>query len=154
MNSLHGSYSDPDAKIIPVKVHRAKQPYDPVNKLLIQPKTFANKEGEGGFWKDFDWQTSIQHGMEYVGLPYSGQYTFAKTEMYWPVNHMVSPKSKAVSCTDCHTRENSRVAALRDFYMPGRDYNATVETFGIGAIIASLLGVGIHATVRIVSRKK
>ena len=154
MNILHGSYSDPDAKIIPVKVHRAKQPYDPINKTLIQPKTFANKEGEGGFWKDFNWQSSIQHGMEYVGLPYSGQYTFAKTEMYWPVNHMVSPKSKAVSCTECHTRENSRVGALRDFYMPGRDYNAVVETAGIGAIIASLLGVGIHATVRIISKKK
>ena len=154
MNSLYGSYDDPDSKIIPVKIHRAKQPYDPVNKTLIQPKTFANTAGEGGFWKDFNWQSSIKHGMDYIGLPYSGQYTFARTEMYWPVNHMVSPKEKSVACRECHTRENSRVGKLRDFYMPGRDYNAAVENIGTGAILFSLLGVGIHAVVRIVSRKK
>lgn len=154
MNTLHGSYDDPDAKIVPVKVHRAIQPYDPVNKFVVQPKTFANRPGEGGFWKDFDWNSSIQHGMNYIGLPYSGTYSFARTEMTWPLNHMVSPKDKSVSCTECHTRENSRVKNLKDFYMPGRDYNASVEFIGIGAIVLSLLGVGIHASVRIVSRKK
>jgi octaheme c-type cytochrome (tetrathionate reductase family) len=154
MNTLHGSYDDPDAKIIPVKVHRAKQPYDPVNKTLIQPKTFSAKEGDGGYWKDFDWQSSIKHGMEYIGLPYSGQYTFAKTEMYWPINHMVSPKANVVACKECHTREGSRIAHLKGFYMPGRDYSASVETVGFGAIVVSLLGVGVHAVVRIVSKKK
>ncbi len=154
MNRLHGSYNDPDSKIIPVKIHRAKQPYDPINKLVIQPKTYANKKGEGGFWKDFDWQSSIQHGMEYTGLPYSGQYTFAKTEMYWPINHMVSPKEKTVQCNECHTQKNSRIANLKDFYIPGRDQNATVELFGFGTIILSLIGVSVHAVVRIISKKK
>jgi octaheme c-type cytochrome (tetrathionate reductase family) len=154
MNTLHGSYDDPDAKIIPVKIHRAKQPYDPVNKLIIQPKTFSAKEGDGGFWKDFNWQTSIKLGMEYVGLPYSGQYAFARTEMYWPVNHMVSPKAKTVACRECHTRENSRVGSLKDFYMPGRDYSAAVEFLGTGAILASLFGVAVHAFIRIASKKK
>ncbi len=32
MNELFGSYDDPDAKIIPVKIHRAKQIYDTVNR--------------------------------------------------------------------------------------------------------------------------
>lgn len=154
MNTLYGSYDDPDAKIIPVKVHRANQPYDPVNKYIVQPKTFSLKKGDGGFWNDFDWNSSIKHGMEYVGLPYSGQFTFAKTEMYWPINHMVSPKEKSVSCNECHTRKNSRIGALNDFYIPGRDYNATVESLGIGAILISLLGVGIHTTIRIISKKK
>jgi octaheme c-type cytochrome (tetrathionate reductase family) len=154
LNTLHGSYDDPDSKIIPVKVHRSKQPYDPVNKYLIQPKTFSAQKGDGGFWNDFDWNSSIQHGMDYVGLPYSGQYTFARTEMYWPVNHMVSPKEKSLQCTDCHSRNNSRVAGLKDFYMPGRDYSAAIDFFGTGAILLSLLGVGIHATLRIVSQKK
>lgn len=154
MNTLHGSYDDPDAKIIPVKIHRAQQPYDPVNKYIIQPKTFANKEGEGGFWKDFDWQSSIQHGMQYINLPYSGQYTFAKTEMYWPINHMVSPKSNVVKCNECHSRENSRIGNLKDFYMPARDYNASVEVLGTAAIILSLIGVVVHAGFRIVSSRK
>lgn len=153
LNTLHGSYDDPDSKIIPVKVHRAKQPFDPVNNYLIQPKTFSARKGDGGFWNDFDWQSSIRHGMEYINLPYSGQYTFAKTEMYWPVNHMVSPKEKSLQCTDCHSRENSRVAGLKDFYMPGRDYNAAIEIFGTSMIVLSLLGVGVHATMRIISKK-
>jgi octaheme c-type cytochrome (tetrathionate reductase family) len=154
MNTLHGSYDDPDAKIIPVKIHRAKQPYDPVLKRIVQPKTFSAHKGDGGFWNDFDWNSSIQHGMKYIGLPYSGQYTFARTEMYWPLNHMVAPKENVVKCSECHTRDNSRIGNLKDFYMPGRNYNATVEIFGAAAIIISLLGVGIHASVRIISKKK
>lgn len=154
MNTLHGSYDDPDAKIIPVKVHRAIQPYDPINKFVVQPKTYANIKGEGGFWKDFDWNSSIQHGMNYVGLPYSGKYSFAKTEMYWPINHMVSPKAKTVQCNECHTQKNSRIANLKDFYIPGRDQHAAVELFGFGTIILSIVGVGIHATIRIISKKK
>ncbi len=154
MNTLHGSYDDPDSKIIPVKIHRAVQPYDPINKFVVQPKTFANTKGEGGFWKDFNWNSSIQHGMDYVGLPYSGQYSFVKTEMYWPINHMVSPKAKTVQCNECHTQKNSRIANLKDFYIPGRDQNAAVEMFGFGTIILSIVGVGIHATIRIISKKK
>ncbi len=154
MNTLHGRYDDPESKIIPVKIHRAKQPYDPINKFVVQPKTFSLVEGDGGYWKDFDWNTSIQHGMDYVGLPYSGQYIFATTEMYWPINHMVSPKANTVPCIECHTREKSRVGNLKDFYMPGRDYNASIEMLGIGAIIFSLFAVGIHAVVRIISKKK
>ncbi|MFA6542006.1 MAG: tetrathionate reductase family octaheme c-type cytochrome [Bacteroidota bacterium] len=154
VNTLYGSYSDPEAKIIPVKIHRAKQPYDPVNKYLIQPKTFANKKGEGGFWKDFDWQSSFEHGMKAVNLPYSGKYTFANTEMYWPVNHMVSPKAQSLQCKECHTRENGRLENIKDFYMPGRDYSASIETLGITAIIATLLGVLGHASVRIFFHKK
>ncbi|MBI2427659.1 MAG: tetrathionate reductase family octaheme c-type cytochrome, partial [Ignavibacteriales bacterium] len=153
MNTLHGSYDDPDAKIIPVKIHRAKQPYDPVNKMIVQPKTFSTQQGDGGYWNDFDWNRSISLGMQYINLPYSGQYAFAKTEMYWPVNHMVSPKENVVSCNECHTRENSRIGNLQDFYMPGRNYNSSVETLGGLAIVFSLLGVGIHAGFRIAAAK-
>lgn len=154
MNTLYGSYDDPDAKITPVKIMRTKQIYDPVNKVLIQPKLYSAKKGDGGYWGDFDWNTSAAAGMKEIGLPYSGKYSFAETEMTWPLNHMVSPKSKALECTNCHTRENSRVGALKDFYMPGRDYNASVETLGVSAIMATLLGVLGHASVRIFFHKK
>ena len=40
--------------------------------------------------------------MKASGLPYSGEYGFAETVMYWPINHMVSPKDKALKCGDCH----------------------------------------------------
>jgi len=154
INTLYGSYADPDAKIIPVKIHRAKQIYDPKTKLLIQPKLFDKEKGKGAYWTDFDWNTASAAGMKQVGLPYSGTYSFVATEMYWPVNHQVSPKEKTVSCSECHTREHGRLQSLRDFYLPGRDYNAGIEWFGRLAIILSLLGVTIHAMLRIAASRK
>lgn len=154
VNSLNGSYSDEDSKIIPVKIHRAVQPFDPIKKVLIQPKLFADKKGEGAFWQDFDWRRSSEIGMKEINVPFSGQVSFIKTEMYWPVNHMVSTKDLTVSCNECHAREGSRLAALTDFYMPARDYSNFVETAGIGIILLTLLGVFTHGTVRIFSTNK
>jgi len=36
-------------------------------------------------------------------LPYSGEYGFAHTTMFWPQTHMVSPKSEALQCKACHS---------------------------------------------------
>lgn len=154
LNPLNGSYDDPESKIIPVKIHRAKQIFDPVNRMLIQPKLFATKKGEGAYWKDFDWNLAALKGMQEVGLPYSGKYSFINTEMYWPVNHMVSTKDKTVACNECHTRNNGRLAGLGGFYMPGRDYSAGLELFGKVLIVLTFLGVLGHGTVRFISHKK
>ncbi|MGE5845783.1 MAG: tetrathionate reductase family octaheme c-type cytochrome, partial [Ignavibacteria bacterium] len=154
INTLNGSYQDLNSKIIPVKIHRAIQPFDPINKILIQPKLFADKKGEGAFWKDFDWKRASEAGMKEVNLPFSGNIAFLKTEMYWPVNHMVSSKELSVSCTECHTRENSRLAGLKDFYMPGRDYSTAVEIIGVSIIIFTIAGVFMHGTIRFVSSKR
>jgi len=154
INTLKGSYQDKDSKIIPVKIHTAIQPYDPIKKVLIQPKLFADKKGEGAFWQDFDWRRSAKVGMEEANIPFSGEVSFIKTEMYWPINHMVSTKNLTINCTECHTRENSRLASLTDFYMPARDYSTFVETVGYSIIILTLLGVFTHGTVRIFSSKK
>lgn len=154
LNQLYGSYKDRIAKIIPVKIHKAKQIFDPVNMYLIQPHLFGPNEGEGAFWKDFNWQTASEAGMKNIGLPYSGKYSFIETEMYWPINHQVSPKEESLQCTDCHVRENSRLADLTDFYMPGRDYNSLVDTLGKLLIILSLLGIFVHSSIRIFVGKK
>lgn len=158
VNTLHGSYDDPEAKIIPVKIHRAKQIYDPVTKMLIQPKLVAAKKGEGAFWKDFDWNHAAEEGMKSLGLPYSGEHTFEETVMTWPINHMVAPKEKTVQCVECHTRTNSRLANLSGFYMPGRDSNFIVEILGKAAIVIVIFLVMLHSaarvTVRIRNRKE
>lgn len=154
LNKLYGSYDDPDAKIVPVKIHRAKQPFDPVNRYLIQPKLFAQSIGEGALWKDFNWKEAAAKGMEYVNLPFSGEVSFLNTEMYLPVNHMVSKKEDALRCTDCHTRDNGRLAKLTGFYLPGRDYSGAVETAGAGLITLTLLGVLGHLGMRIYSSRK
>ncbi|ROL61374.1 tetrathionate reductase family octaheme c-type cytochrome [Bacteroidetes/Chlorobi group bacterium ChocPot_Mid] len=154
LNKLNGSYSDDESKIVPVKIHKAKQPYDPVNRILIQPKLFAENKGEGAFWKDFNWQTASEVGMRDANLPFSGKVSFIETVMYWPINHMVSPKENAVKCSECHTRNNSRLAGLTDFYMPGRDYSKPVEVLGLLLIVASFAGVFVHGALRVINSFK
>lgn len=154
LNPLNGSYQDVESKIIPVKIHRARQPFDPVNQIIIQPKLYAEKVGEGALWKDFNWETASEVGMKEVNLPFSGKVSFLKTEMYWPVNHMVSSKENTVKCNECHTRENSRLAGLNDFYMPGRDYSPFIETAGKLILLFSFLGVLIHGGFRFFSSRK
>ena len=104
MNAPRGDIGDPNARIWPFKIHRAKQPYDTEYEYLLQPVT----AGEGGFWKDFDWDQSFRLSEEISGRPYSGNYDFAATEMYWPSTHMVAVKEKALQCQACHS-ENGRM---------------------------------------------
>jgi octaheme c-type cytochrome (tetrathionate reductase family) len=153
LNTLNGDYSDPNSQIIPVKTHRAKQIYDTKYNQIIEPKLFSAKKGDGGYWKDFNWDTACKIGMENIGEKYSGHYAFVRTQMYWPLNHMVAPGEKAVSCIECHSSDG-RLRNLSGFYLPGRDENSTVELLGIGAILISIIGVVIHALVRIFSHRK
>lgn len=99
MNAPNGAITDPTAKIWPFKVHRGNQVYDATYNYFLIPKTF----GEGGYWTTFDWDQALRLGSESSGLPYSGRYDFAETEMYWPTTHMVSPKTAALQCVDCHS---------------------------------------------------
>ena len=162
MNTLYGSYRDKGeyqaslepSKIWPVKVHRGKQIYDTINMTLIQPKLWDKEKGKGAYWTDFDWQEASIKGMEYVGQPYSGAYGFIETEMYWPLNHQVSPASQSLKCVDCHTRNDSRLASLTDFYLPGRDRSTFLDGFGIIAIIGAIVGVIVHSILRRYLRRK
>ncbi len=154
LNKLNGNYRDRESKIVPVKIHTANQPFDPVTKMLIQPKLFAEKKGEGAFWKDFDWYKASEAGMLKAGLPFSGNVSFIKTKMFWPVNHMVSSKEKSVQCTECHIRNGSRLAGLNDFYLPARDYSKFIDNTGTAVIILSIIGVFSHGTLRFISKKR
>ncbi len=104
MNKPRGHVRDPEARIWPFKIHRAKQPYDVVNNYLLQPVT----AGEGGYWEGFDWDPALRLGAEITGMAYSGEYGFAMTEMFWPQTHMVAPKERALQCRACHS-ENGRM---------------------------------------------
>lgn len=90
--------SDREALIFPFKVMKGKQIYDSKNKTLIA----AHLIGKDGFWKTFDWKQAAEIGMKAAGLPFSGEYDFVETVMYWRLNHMVSPKEEALECLDCH----------------------------------------------------
>jgi octaheme c-type cytochrome (tetrathionate reductase family) len=104
LNRPGGAIDDPRAKIWPFKVHRGRQPYDTKNRYLLVPQT----AGPGGFWTDFDWDQALALGSKVTGLDYSGQFGFTRTDMYWPMTHMVAPAEAALQCTDCHGR-NGRI---------------------------------------------
>lgn len=98
LNYPLGDRLDKNAKITPFKIMRGKQPYDSGNNVLAVPNLW------GGYWKHWDWNKAMADGMQAAGLPYSGKYGFAETDMYWKVNHMVVPKAESLKCNDCHSK--------------------------------------------------
>jgi octaheme c-type cytochrome (tetrathionate reductase family) len=98
INRPLGNRDDPTAKIWPFKVHRGKQPYDAVNHYFLIP----NVHGDRGFWSKFDWEAALELGSTITGLPYSGLFDFAPTEMYFPLSHMVASLDQTLQCRNCH----------------------------------------------------
>ena len=99
-----GSMQDPHSKITPFKVMSGIQPADAKYRYLLVPHLFPyNKEDKLAFWKSTDWQKAFTEGMKKAGLPYSGSYIWARTDMYWRIEHEVMPREQALSCAQCHT---------------------------------------------------
>lgn len=96
LNPPAGDIRDPKARITPYKIHAGVQPADAVYGYLIVPKLF------GGFWDYYDWQRAAAEGMAATGLKFSGEIAFVNTSMHWRLNHGVTPRQEALSCTDCH----------------------------------------------------
>lgn len=149
INALGGSPTDGKSMIWPLKVFRGSQPYDPVNKTLITPHTAGNDDT--GFWKNLDWDKAIPVGMSDSGAPYSGKFDFIRTEMSWPITHMVAPKDKALGCADCHAA-NGRLAGVEGVYLPGRDANPWVDRAGWALALLVLAATAAHGAKRFVSR--
>lgn len=154
INTLFGDATDKESRIAPVKVHRGRQPYDPVYLSILQAKLWDREKGKGALWLDLDWELSLKKGMEYLGRPYSGEWEFIDTEMYLPVNHMVSQSSEALQCEDCHAREDGRMEMINDTYIPGKTQYAAVDTLGVMLILLSLAGVMIHAIIRFITSRR
>lgn len=146
MNPPLGGPGDPASKIWPFKVHHGNQPYDPVTRMLIQPH-LAGAKGSGAYWADFDWKKASAQGMKYAGLPFSGKVEFARTDMYWPVTHMVTQGDRGLSCADCHSRR-SRLAGVPGVYILGYDRSPWLDFLGWGAALLSLLGILGHGFLR------
>lgn len=127
LNQPKGDITDPEAKIWPFKIHRAKQIYDKVFNYLLQPKTV----GEGGYWTEFDWDLAAQLGSEAAGLEYSGQYDFATTEMYWALTHMVVPKEEAMQCNDCHGEDGRMDWESLGYYGDPIRWGGRSQTIGL-----------------------
>jgi octaheme c-type cytochrome (tetrathionate reductase family) len=143
-----GSFDDPDSRIHPFKIHKGKQPYDKVNKQLVAPIL----SGPNGFWTTLDMDDAIARGNQTLDVPYSGEFDYVETTYAFPITHMVAPAEKALECTACHIRENSRLAGITGVYLPGRDRFELLDTFGMIAVLGALAGVMLHGLGRFFTR--
>ena len=143
-----GDRQDANSRIYPFKVHKGNQPYDKMHQTLLMPLL----SGKQGYWNHLDWDKALSVGQASMDLPFSGEFGFVETAYVFPITHMVAPKAKSLSCTECHSKTDSRLAHLKGFYMPGRDVSKILNFAGWGAVLASLIGVLIHALGRFLSR--
>jgi octaheme c-type cytochrome (tetrathionate reductase family) len=148
VNRVEGAPGDPDSRIYPFKRMEGRQAYDVVNRNLVYTNVFGPTT-DTAFWTNFDWSRAIARGMEGSGVPYSGEFDFVDTEMWWPTTHMVAPADEALACADCHAKDG-RLAGLTGFYLPGRDGFGMADRIGLGAVLAALGVVAAHAALRII----
>ena len=98
-----GAIDDPNSKITPFKVMSAIQPVDAKYRYMLIPHLFPyDKDDTTAYWKGADWQAAFTEGMKKAKLPYSGEYMWLPTNMYWRIEHEVMPKEHALSCVHCH----------------------------------------------------
>ena len=91
--------------------------------------------------------------MKAAGAEFSGEYGFLETSMHWPLSHMIAPKEESLDCASCHSK-NGRLAALTDFYMPGRDRNNYLDLIGWLVVAGTLGGVLLHGTIRLIANRR
>ncbi len=151
INHFEGGPDDGKSLIWPVKVFRGMQPFDPVNKTLVVPHT-AGKD-DTAYWENFDWDKAIKAGMDFAGRDFSGEVDFIRTEMSWPITHMVAPAEKALSCVECHT-ENGRLANIQGIYIPSTGANVLLDKAGWTIALLTLIGVVGHGAIRIFTSMK
>jgi octaheme c-type cytochrome (tetrathionate reductase family) len=151
INEPQGDMNDPKARIWPFKPMHTIQPYDKGNKKLVYMHLWGNDDA--AFWGNYDFGKAIKAGMKKNNKPYSGEFDFVETVSYWPINHMVAPKEKALACEECHSR-NGRLAALPGFYMPGRDNWKWLDLLAYLALAGALGGVILHGLLRAYCCKK
>lgn len=152
VNRFDGNPEDGISRIWPFKRMEGRQAYDSVLNTLAYTHTWG-PDTDTAFWTNFDWGKAIEAGMKAAGAEYSGEYGFVDTYMYWPITHMVAPAEDAMDCASCHARDG-RLADLAGIYMPGANPNSPAGLIGRLMVLAVLLGVGGHALLRLIARRK
>lgn len=151
INPIEGSADDVRSRIWPFKLMEGRQAYDKVHKTLLYNHVYG-PDSDTALWTNFDFSKSLKAGAEAAGQPFSGDYDFVDTHMYWPITHMVAPEDDALQCADCHQREG-RLKDLQGFYLPGGGAKDWINTLGLTAILLTLLGVIAHLLIRLLAKR-
>ena len=149
INRISGSADQADSRIWPFKIMHGKQPYDQVHQTLLVTHVFS-PDDDSALWTNFDWAKALKAGTERAGQPYSGEFDFIETQMYWPIAHMVAPAEDALHCSDCHAR-SGRMEGIEGVYIPARDRHQWLDTAGWSAAALVLAGSLLHAGGRVIA---
>ncbi len=149
INSFKGSRNDPKSRIWPFKRMAGKQAYDKKYLNLVYNQVYG-PDTDTALWTNFDYKKSIKAAMDYIGKPYSGEFDFVDTYMYWPITHMVAPKDKALSCQECHSPDG-RLAGISGIYLPGSKQFGIVDKLGLSLLFLAVVGILAHAGLRSLS---
>ncbi|AHF03871.1 cytochrome C [Marichromatium purpuratum 984] len=149
INGFEGNREDGNSRIWPFKRMVTWLPYDAGNGTLVYTHLWGIDDT--AYWGNYDMGRAIARGMADFGLDYSGEFGFVETLSWWPITHMVAPKEDALACRDCHAAEG-RLAGLEGVYLPGRDHSRWLDIIGIIAVGATLLGILVHALIRLFSK--
>ncbi len=151
VNKIKGNVADPNSRIWPFKRMIGKQAYDSKLNTLVSTHVYG-PETDTALWTNFDWSKAIKAGMDYAGQPYSGEFGFVDTHMYWPITHMVAPAEGAVECDSCHAKDGL-IAGIDGIYIPG----ANLPLGGkLGLLVLALTALGVlgHGAIRVMRRGK
>ena len=151
INRFDGSADDPTSRIWPFKRMHTVQPYDKINNTLVYMHLWG--DDKDAYWGNYDLGRAIAVGMQKNEMPYSGEYGFVDTYSYWPITHMVAPKEDALACDDCHT-EQGRLNGVTGVYVPGSGTNPLLNRIALGLIGLLLLGIVVHALIRVLFGKR
>ncbi len=145
-----GDRADPSSRITPFKIMRGVQPADAHHPTLLIPHLFPSGPGDTtAYWKLLDWKRALVAGMEAASLPYSGEYEWVRTAMYWRIEHEVMPKELALSCAHCHPALNGPQTCDRCHRSkPGVDFARLART-GISFAALSRRGYDVEELVGI-----
>ena len=149
INAVRGEATDSGARIWPFKVMHTVMPYDVKNETLVYTHLWG--EDKAAFWGNYNFKEAVAKGMQDAKLPYSGELGFIPTVSYWPITHMVAPKTAALTCDNCHAA-NGRLQKLAGVYMPGGvtgPFSRYVDILGILMVLAGIGGVAAHGGLRL-----
>jgi len=149
INRTHGEADDAKSVIYPFKRMLGRQAYDKVHKHLLLNKVYG-PDTDTALWTGFDYAKSLAAGMAATDVPFSGQYGFVNTEMWWPTTHMVAPAEEALGCDSCHARDG-RLASLGGFYLPGRDGFGITDRMGLGLLLLAIIAGMAHGAIRVIA---
>jgi len=129
-----------------------RQAYDTESNKLVFNHVWGPTT-DTALWTNFDWGKSIEAGMKAAGQPYSGNFDFVDTYMYWPITHMVAPADQALKCGSCHS-EDGRLEGVPGVHMPGTRPFGVASLLGIAMVLATIAGVLAHIALRVIGRRR